>query len=38
MTLEEQRRQKIDEAVEILKKFGMPKEQQNEPLTVCFRF
>lgn len=35
MKLEEQRRQKIDEAVEILKKFGMPKEQQNERTAYC---
>lgn len=35
MKLEEQRKQKIDEAIELLKKFGMPKEQQNERTAYC---
>lgn len=35
MKLEEQCQQKIDETVELLKQFGMPKEQQNERTAYC---
>lgn len=35
MKIEEQRKQKINEAVELLKSFGMPIEQQNERTAYC---
>ncbi|MDY2844480.1 MAG: BsuBI/PstI family type II restriction endonuclease [Treponema sp.] len=35
MKIEEQRKQKINEAVELLKFFGMPIEQQNERTAYC---
>ena len=35
MKIEELIRQKIDEAIDILKKFGMPAEQQNERTAYC---
>ena len=35
MKIEELIRQKIDEAIDILKKFGMPPEQQNERTAYC---
>ena len=35
MKIEEQIKQKLEEAIEILKKFGMPTEQQNERTAYC---
>ena len=35
MTIEEQIKQKLEEAIDILKKFGMPSAQQNERTSYC---
>ena len=35
MKIEEQIKQKLEEAIELLKKFGMPTEQQNERTAYC---
>ena len=35
MKLEEEIKQKLDEAIDILSKFGMPPEQQNERTAYC---
>jgi type II restriction enzyme len=35
MSIEEQIKQKLEEAIDILKKFGMPSAQQNERTAYC---
>ena len=35
MKIEEQIKQKLEEAIDILKKFGMPSAQQNERTAYC---